>query len=122
MPLKPQRPCRAPGCPRVSSSGWCERHAELAKRAEKERRRRAAARRPRGPREYDKRRWKNLRRMKLSNDPMCEGAGCHAPATEVDHKDGDVTNRAMENLRALCKSCHSKKTVRRDGGFGRAAR
>jgi 5-methylcytosine-specific restriction protein A len=44
------------------------------------------------------------------------------PATEVDHKDGLGPNgprgHDLDNLRSLCKSCHSRKTVRCDGGLG----
>lgn len=62
--------------------------------------------------------WRALRVMVLRDQPMC--AHClRAPATDVDHivakaKGGD-DSRA--NLVGLCKSCHSRKTVREDGAL-----
>lgn len=69
---------------------------------------------------YD-RRWRRFRRIILRERPLCED--CGAPATEVDHRvainrGGEKYDRA--NLRALCKPCHSRKTVAHDGGFGHA--
>lgn len=69
--------------------------------------------------------WRRLRLVKLSADPLCEDcqqAGEVVEATEVDHRDGDVWNLSPENLRSLCKPCHSRKTVRQDGGLGNAKR
>jgi 5-methylcytosine-specific restriction protein A len=70
------------------------------------------------------RNWRRIRGMYLRRHPWCEDPfGIHedpVPATEVDHiipiRAGG-TNQ-FENLQALCKSCHSRKTVREDGGFG----
>ena len=64
-------------------------------------------------------RWRLLRRMVLNRDPMC--AHCGAAATDVDHI---IPRRAggadtFANLQSLCKACHSRKTARRDGAFGR---
>lgn len=58
--------------------------------------------------------WERLRRMVLRSNPLC--AECGALANEVDHV---VSRRAggkdiESNLRALCKSCHSRKTMRVD--------
>ena len=60
------------------------------------------------------RRWQRLREVRLSADPVCQAEGCTEPANEVDHivpksRGGEGT---WENLQALCKSCHSKKTRR----------
>lgn len=67
------------------------------------------------------RNWQRVRLAKLARDPLCEDcaeAGRVVQATEVDHRDGDVWNLAERNLRALCKPCHSRKTVAHDGGLG----
>jgi 5-methylcytosine-specific restriction protein A len=67
---------------------------------------------------YDAR-WRRLRLMFLREHPLC--ALCGAPATEVDHiipiRLGGSNDAA--NLQALCKSCHSAKTAREDGRWGR---
>lgn len=63
--------------------------------------------------------WRNLRRLKLNRNPMCEQPGCTEVATDVDHiiarsKGGEDM---MENLQSLCHSHHSRKTALEDGGF-----
>ena len=70
--------------------------------------------------------WRRRRDQVLGERPLCEGdckaAGRVTPATDVDH----VVSRAAggddsdANLRPLCKPCHSRKTVRTDGGLGHA--
>lgn len=74
-------------------------------------------------------RWRRTRAVKLSRHPLCEDCdrkGITNAATEVDHIDGKGPNgprgHDLDNLRSLCKSCHSKKTVREDGGLGHKAR
>ncbi len=62
-------------------------------------------------------RWKKLRRLILRSNPFCGEclkAGHHIPAIEVDHIKPHHGSREdfynIDNLKALCKSCHSKKT------------
>lgn len=111
MPARPMRPCTHPGCRRLSVDGRCPLHP------------RWMLRQPRTQRFYDSRRWRDhIRPSQLRRHPLCEE--CARPghaviATEVDHVDGDPTNNADTNLRSICKSCHSRKTVLQDGGFGR---
>lgn len=60
----------------------------------------------------------------LSTEPLCRmclAKGITEPGDHVDHiiplaKGGD---NDLSNLQPLCASCHSSKTVREDGGFGR---
>jgi 5-methylcytosine-specific restriction protein A len=64
--------------------------------------------------------WGKLRKLVLVRQPLCQSPGCFNAATDVDHiipKAKGGTD-ALENLQALCKPCHSRKTARRDGGFG----
>jgi len=67
--------------------------------------------------------WQRLRVAFLSEQPLCQSPGCRALATEVDHIVAHKGDRSIafdwDNLQSLCKSCHSRKTTREDGGFGR---
>lgn len=68
-------------------------------------------------------RWQQYRLAFIAANPLCQH--CHRKAaTQVDHikavKDADdPLFWESENHRGLCHSCHSIKTVREDGGFGR---
>lgn len=86
----------------------------------KKKRKKKAKQKHRRP--YDKRSWRDgIRPAKLRSNPLCEHCekeGRITPATEVDHIDGDNTNNEPSNLQSLCKPCHSRKTVKENGGFG----
>lgn len=46
-------------------------------------------------------------------DEVCEHAGCHSRATDLDHELGGANRRALESIetcRALCWTCHRLKT------------
>lgn len=63
--------------------------------------------------------WRRLRASVLSDEPLCRHCkrkGLVTAANEVDHVDGNDSNNERSNLQALCKSCHSVKTVR-DAGY-----
>jgi len=77
---------------------------------------------------YDHR-WQRFRVSYLAEHPLCvrcEAAGRIVEATCIDHEDGAGPTGARgydpTNLQALCQSCHSRKTITSDGGFGRAPR
>ena len=79
--------------------------------------------------EYDKRRgsasergydaaWHKLREIKVKQNPLCEDCeqdGLTVIVNEVDHiipisgRD-DPLRLDMENLRSMCKTCHTRKT------------
>jgi 5-methylcytosine-specific restriction protein A len=110
MPQRAKRPCSVPGCPGLidGAGKYCEEHAGLYDRA-----RGSAAARGYGHR------WRSLRRMYLRRHPVCvDPFGRHidqvVPATEVDHiiPRGNGGTDEESNLQALCKSCHSFKTLR----------
>lgn len=68
--------------------------------------------------------WQRTRTLKLAATPMCEDCnanGLTTAATEVDHVKSLAAGGThdLENLRSLCKPCHSRKTVKCDGGLGR---
>lgn len=115
MPSLPKRPCKRPGCAALVTSGYCAAHAASGR----EDRPSAAAR------GYD-RRWQRYRLMFLRRNPLC--AGCQRVSAEhVDHIQpvkgpADPLFWEPTNHQGLCASCHSQKTAREDGGFGRGRR
>tara|TARA_Y100000780_G_C13689481_1_gene418951 strand:- start:2568 stop:2933 length:366 start_codon:yes stop_codon:yes gene_type:complete len=63
--------------------------------------------------------WQRLRKQVLAEEPLCRwclARGEYVAATEVDHikdsRDDYTDDNRRENLTAMCKSCHSKKTAR----------
>lgn len=76
-------------------------------------------------RHYSNARWLRLRAAYLAVNPLCE-CGCNRPATVVDHRKphngDDGLMYAWDNLQAMTKPCHDRKTATQDGGFGRASR
>jgi 5-methylcytosine-specific restriction protein A len=75
---------------------------------------------------YD-RRWRQLRTSHLADHPLCVPCSERqlvVQATEVDHRTPHRGDRSLlmdpGNLVSMCKPCHSAKTVREDGGLGRA--
>ena len=74
-------------------------------------------------RHYTKRRWQHLRDAYLATHPTCECEDqCGGVATVVDHKTphhgDDALMYAWDNLKAMTKPCHDRKTAAIDGGFG----
>ena len=69
--------------------------------------------------------WQRLRARILVAHPLCvecEKRGLIKLATDVDHTRPHKGNPFLlwdkENLQPLCHECHSRKTARKDGGFG----
>jgi 5-methylcytosine-specific restriction protein A len=67
------------------------------------------------------RRWRKLRDAYLATHPLCE-CGCGYAAAVVDHRTPHNGNPALifawDNLQAMTKACHDRKTAAVDGGFG----
>ena len=98
------RPCRQARCDKLVKFGYCEEH---------ERERVSAIRaRTVSIADYKTKRWYRLRRIVLSEQPVC--ADCdNRMSEEVDHivpveDGGPMWDRS--NLQGLCHSCHSRKT------------
>jgi 5-methylcytosine-specific restriction protein A len=110
--------CLEDGCPEQVTRGRCPEHTTARRRLDN-------ARRDTGAYSRDPR-WRKVRALVLSRDAnLCQECGAHVEGSEahVDHKDGLGLNGLNaydpSNLWTLCRRCHSRKTVRQDGGFGR---
>ena len=115
MPYRSQRPCNFPHCNdfALANKPYCLKHCR-----EKQSRFQRESKKDYTSNEMYNHRWKKLRRLILRSNPFCGEclkSGHHMPAIEVDHiipHKGDKTNFYNEdNLKSLCKSCHSKKTM-----------
>lgn len=111
MPWSARRPCRQPGCARLSERGkvYCAEHAEK----ESDRMRGTAAERG-----YD-RYWRTASRAYLARNPLCAECrkeGKLTPATVVDHIIPHRGDRKLfwdqGNWQGLCKLHHDRKTAR----------
>ena len=110
MPRKPKKPCKHPGCPRLTEGDYCEEHLPLH----------AKERGSASSRGYNAK-WKRARVRYLKAHPLCvrcQLAGILVKATVVDHikpHRGDVELFWDEsNWQSLCKSCHDRKTMKED--------
>lgn len=107
MASRAARPCSVPGCPELAydKAAQCRTH-----RARADRLKGSAARRG-----YD-REWARIRREYLWFHPYCQWQDCTRAPAEVDHIDGDTSNCAWDNLRALCSYHHKYRTARDQPG------
>lgn len=109
MPHAALPPCRDPRCTALGRGGWCDSHRPAPRIAQREK---SVAR------GYTHE-WRKLRDSIMRHRPVC---ACGAIATDLDHivpiRAGGT--HALSNLRPMCKPCHSRKTIARDGGYGRA--
>lgn len=66
--------------------------------------------------------WRKLSRVFRQRHPTCWTPGCGHPSEQVDHilsiRDRPDLRLVWSNLRALCRSCHSRRTAL-DQGFAR---
>lgn len=112
MPGKPKRPCGYFGCRALSTESYCEEHRKQIhldyKRDRTDKEEQAF---------YTSGRWRKVRSLKLSADPLCEECkrqGRIKEASMVDHivpiKKGGA-RLDMDNLQSLCRPCHNRKTA-----------
>jgi len=111
------RVCIVPGCSSPATTrARCEAHA--ADHDAAPRRNDSARRRSDDPFRacYYLARWKHLRDLVLSEEPLCRV--CKQVATDVDHvvRAKQLSDAGLfwdrSNLQPLCHSCHSTKTAR----------
>lgn len=119
-----KRPCAKAGCRRLALDGsrFCAEHQDedLKRKREVDKRRGSSS-----SRGYNSA-WTRASKIFLAQHPLCaecQRQGKVTPATEVDHIVPHKGDQALfwrtSNWQALCHSCHSRKTVMEDGGFGR---
>lgn len=110
MASRPLRPCKHPGCPELTRTGWCDKHKPKHQR-------RASA----GYHSwYSLDVWvKDLRPAQLLREPFCRECaeeGERVYATVVDHMvpfRGDWSKFVdPANHQSLCKRHHDLKTAR----------
>ncbi len=104
MPRRAMSPCGETGCPELCYTPRCRVHTREAEKRWKD---------PSRQKVYQSRRWRGVRLQVLKEHPWCQNCGINI-ATDVDHvvalaDDGDPYDRS--NLQALCKRCHSSKTM-----------
>lgn len=116
---KPLKPCRKSGCIALTSETYCAKHKKEYQ-ASKEMERKTAHERG-----YTSR-WSKASKTYLMHNPWCVAClkdGRYEAATETDHiipHKGDAKLFwDKSNWQGLCHSCHSQKTAKEDGGFGR---
>ena len=113
MPYSPKKPCRYPGCCKLTHQTYCEEHAKLVARNYDKYQRPTRTKKSYG------RAWQRARNHYIQLHPFCEmclRSGRYTQATEVHHVlpiSQDGTN-AQENLMSLCKPCHSRITAKMD--------
>lgn len=117
---RPFRPCKHPGCRKLTTDGYCEEHRKIMER--KYRNRQDAKRGTANERGYNWN-WHKVRNAKLSDNPLCERCdkkGRVVVAVLVHHKDRNPRNNTDSNLESLCAACHEdehKEDRRHDKGL-----
>ena len=112
MPRSPKKPCRYPGCAELTDGRYCAKHTKQTNSEYEQ-----------YGRTYDSserygKEWRRIRDRYIQQHPLCEdclqfGLRPVQRSEEVHHikplsKGG---THAASNLRALCKSCHSRHTA-----------
>ena len=112
MPMKAKRPCAYPGCPNLSDERFCLEHRSKVNSDYERYGRNKATKKRYG------RAWKRIRDRYASLFPFCEicfDKGIIVPTQEIHHKKplSEGGTHDMDNLIALCKSCHSQIHAKR---------
>lgn len=107
MPRKPQRPCRYPGCSRLTDGVYCDDHEKIMNHHYEHFQRGYSAGKRYG------RPWRRIRDRYVRIHPFCEMClkeGRFVKVEEVHHivplSRGGTNDES--NLMSLCRSCHEK--------------
>ena len=110
MPRSPKKPCRYPGCPKLTDGRYCAEHQKAV-----DRRYNRYERDPESRNRYGSE-WRKVRDRYIMEHPLCEEClkqGRLTPASECHHVrplfDGGTSD--FDNLMSLCKNCHSAVTL-----------
>lgn len=110
MPYRPKKPCRHPGCAKLTEGMYCDEHKPLHPEAV-----RSASKRGYGSK------WQRTSKSYLREHPLCveclrQGKYTQATVTDniVPHRGDDKLFWDSNNWQALCKPCHDRKTGRYD--------
>jgi 5-methylcytosine-specific restriction protein A len=116
---KPLRPCKHPSCSMLTDNTYCDKHQKEVNA------RRDSIRLSSHERGYTSK-WRKASKAFLDKHPWCTECMKHyiyEAATETDHIIPHKGNMKLfwdkSNWQGLCHSCHSRKTAKEDGGFGR---
>jgi 5-methylcytosine-specific restriction protein A len=107
--MKPLKPCKHPGCRKLSQTGYCEEHQKVV---EKNYRNRQDEKRGTATERGYTWNWHKVRNMKLSENPLCERCeknGKITIAVLVHHRDRNPRNNLEDNLESLCGMCHQEE-------------
>jgi 5-methylcytosine-specific restriction protein A len=109
MPYKAKRSCMAPGCSNTydGQGAYCPEHKGI-----QDKQYNATTRDKAKTGFYHSVRWRAIRTMILSHEPLCRVCrenGDINEAQEVHHIDGDYANNIETNLMPICISCHNKQ-------------
>lgn len=123
--------CTYTGCRELVPMGqtYCEKHAEVALKREKERQRNSDRLRVFNGKSSTKRgygrQWNRISQRWRAQHPFCEECRRQGRLTLAEcvdhiipHKGAPTLLYDLNNLRSLCWKWHSRKTVLEDGGFG----
>lgn len=113
MPYSPKKPCRYPGCVKLTHQTYCEQHAKLVTKNYDKYQRPIRTKKSYG------RTWQRARNHYIRLHPFCEmclRSGRYSQATEVHHvlPISQGGTNAQDNLMALYKPCHSRITAEMD--------
>ena len=115
MPMKPKKPCRHPGCPKLTDGLYCEEHEALH----------SGDRASSSKRGYN-RQWQKARARYLKAHPLCVQClkeGHAVTATVVDHirphRGDPILFWDEKNWQSLIKRHGMKITIQSIGSDGR---